>query len=175
MTTLDEQLAEAHLPDEALVALADGQDILPASASDALVHLASCDACTGRLLEAASLSVDVGDLLRATVPLPVATPEPRALPWTAVLLALALAASGVLPAMSQLPALVSRLVPSLAHAVPVVAHGLSRALAPGGGGGGGGGAGGVGVAYAVTLASALVLMTLGVAVSRAFDHEGAAS
>jgi hypothetical protein len=173
MTTLDEQLAEAHLPDEALVALADGQDILPASASDALVHLASCDACTGRLLEAASLSVDVGDLLRATVPLPVATPEPRALPWTAVLLALALAASGVLPAMSQLPALVSRLVPSLAHAVPVVAHGLSRALAQGGGGGGVGG--GVGVAYAVTLASALVLMTLGVAVSRAFDHEGAAS
>jgi hypothetical protein len=117
--------------------------------------------------------VDVGDLLRATVPLPVATPEPRALPWTAVLLALALAASGVLPAMSQLPALVSRLVPSLAHAVPVVAHGLSRALAQGGGGGGVGG--GVGVAYAVTLASALVLMTLGVAVSRAFDHEGAAS
>jgi hypothetical protein len=161
MTKYDEQLPDAHLSEDTLVALADGQDGLPASVSD---HLVSCDACTERLMEAASLSVQVGEMLRAALPHEAALPEPRALPWTAVGLALALAACGVLPVVRQLPLVASRLAPSLAHALPVVVHGLSLALTHGG----------VGAAY-MTVASAVVLMALGVAVSRAFDHEGAAS
>jgi len=150
---------DAHLADETFAALADGAHVL---ADAAAAHLATCDVCTGKLIDAAELSVATGELLRTHVHL---APETRALPWRAVAIAVVLSLCGLAPVVGSLPLAASRFAPSLAHAVPVLAHGASLGLARLG----------AGLAYAMTAASAFILLSLGVAVSRAYGHQGVAS
>lgn len=115
--------SDGHLGDAALAALADGQD--DALEAAARAHVASCDACAGRLADEALLSVDVGALVRAAAPEPMAQSAARPLPRLAVALALLVAIVGALPALGAAWAALPGLATGTVRALPVVARGIS--------------------------------------------------
>ena len=127
---------DGHVSDLVVSALADGQSELVAE--EAAEHVDECELCTDRLVRMASLSLSFGEDLRAAFPeravspraavspepatsgeravlparvpafLPRSAPAGAAFPRQFFLLALALAALGVLPALRTLPALWER-------------------------------------------------------------------
>ena len=154
---------DGHLTEVALMALADGQDVCSETAT---THLETCDACSERLVGAALLSVDTGEVLREALEDPRAQPvAPTSAPWPAMGLALAIALAAITPALMRLPTLVLRTAPMLAHAGPVLARGL-LAMAS---------AQNHGARLGVTLGSCALLLVFGVTVSRWFRHQGVAS
>jgi hypothetical protein len=161
---------DGHLEEVALVALADGQDVLP---GEAALHLETCDVCCGRLADAALVSVQVSELLRAATPsrerspaLVVAAPADP-LPWGAVCLVLALALVGLAPSIARGPQLFSQAAAGIAHLGPVLAHGLSATLGAHSRAGA--------LAREGALASSVLLIVFGLTIARWFRHEGAAS
>jgi hypothetical protein len=166
MTGAHRQLIEVfetdgHLAEAALVALADGQDVLPEAAA---AHLGACDACCGRLAEMAHASVQVSELLRAAVPARESVASNAPAPWSAIAGMLALAVLGMTPSVARAPELFGQTAPALRHMGPVLAHGLSAAF----------GAQGA-LAWQATLSSSALLIVFGFTVARWFRHEGAAS
>ena len=171
---LDERLTcfgdDGHLTQEALVALADGQDILPASAD---AHATTCEHCTDRIVAFAAVSTEAGDWLRDAAlseARSAATEPARApalgmrLPWGAILAAACLTLFSLAPTLLRLPARLFDAAPALAHAGPVLIRSRVTALAtrsPG--------------LVVVTFASSALLVLVGVAVSRSSRHSGVVS
>jgi hypothetical protein len=109
---------DGHLSEVALVALADGQDILP---SEAQAHVDGCEACTLRLGEAALLSAGIGMALAGSMKAAEA-PAPRALAVVPIVAGLAVAALGAVPLVLDASAWLPHAPALVAHAVPVLAH-----------------------------------------------------
>lgn len=157
-----------HLTEEAIVALADDQDIVPA---DAAAHAFACEECARRTGEAALLSVALGGTLAsalaedpATVPHSQRTTAP--LPLWALVFGLGFVGVGAVPFLMGIPAWLPRAAMVLERTVPVFAHALVSQLA---------GLGeGTWPRVAVTMISLAVLMMSGFAVSRLSPHEGVA-
>jgi anti-sigma factor RsiW len=154
--------ADGHLTLLALTALADGQELFPEAAEQ---HLGTCEECSHRLVTEALSSALTGALLRASAPKPIAATEPLAeVPWRAILAALVVALLGLSPALRRLPAFVFHAAPALAHAGPVLSHGLFTAMSAAGRSG-----------LLVTLTSSAFLILVGVAVSRWSRSQGVTS
>jgi len=158
-----------HLTDEALVAIADGQDLLPA---DATAHAFECEDCAHRLGEAALFSVDLGGSLAealAEAPAMSAAPvsaSPRlAPPWWALVFGLGFVGVGAAPFLLGVPAWLPRAGLVLQRSVPVFAHGLVRLFA---------GFGGDALPRAmVSVVALVVVMTSAFAMSRLAPREDA--
>ncbi|HMR07238.1 MAG TPA: hypothetical protein PKA88_15750 [Polyangiaceae bacterium] len=89
--------SDGHLSEEALVALADAElDLLPESAQ---LHAGDCEACAERLGEMALLSARAHEAFTALADAPVAAPAPVRFPVFSVILAVLLAAVGLLPTL----------------------------------------------------------------------------
>jgi len=159
---------DGHLTEEALAALADGQDILPPSAD---AHATTCEHCTDRIVAFATASTETGDWLRgaelararSVETARVTTPRVR-VPWGAVLAAACLALFSLAPTLLRLPTRLFDVAPALAHAGPVLVRSLVTTLAtrsPG--------------LVVVTFAASALLVLVGVAVSRSSRHSGVVS
>lgn len=155
---------DGHLTEEALVLLADGQE-LSLEAADA--HLGTCEACTDRLVAFSLASSETGELLRAALAAEATSPvhaPVHAMPWRAVMAALALSSLGLFPSLARAPSLLVQGAPAVAHGAPVLLRGVARAFA----------LQGSNVTLA-TLASSALLIVVGVVVSRVSRHEGVVS
>ncbi len=155
-------LREGHLTEEALTAMADGQDILPAEAS---AHLDSCGRCAEQLGQAALLSLSVGAALATGASLrraPAAAPAP--LPAWALVLGLAAVLGAATPFLLSIPAWLPRTVFVLERCLPVLVHGLVAGIAELGREGP--------QRLAVSMVSLAVLMMSAFAVSRLTPREG---
>ena len=157
-----------HLSDEAVVALADDQDILPA---DAAAHAVACEDCARRMGEAALLSVAVGGplvLALAAAPAPVAQPQRTSapLPVWALVFGVGFVAAFAVPFLLGIGAWLPRAALVLSRSAPVFVHGLISAFA---------GRGGDALPRAMVSVVALaVLMMSAFAVSRLAPREGVA-
>jgi hypothetical protein len=156
-----------HLSDEAIVALADDQDILPA---DAAAHAAACEDCARRMGEAALLSIAVGGplVLALAQVAPAARPQRSSapLPLWAVVFGVGFVAAFAVPFLLGIGAWLPRAALVLQRSAPVFAHGLMSAFA---------GRGGDALPRAMVSVVALaVLMMSAFAVSRLAPREGVA-
>lgn len=142
-----------HLAEPALHALADGElGLLP---DRAVNHTAECRLCEERLGVIALLAVEIGEALVKHKPQLV--PARRPLPVAALAAALAIAVAGVVTELGGMAAKVMRLPALIAHALPVLAHGIRLVL--------GGASGSAGFAAAPWVAAA-VLVLAGVMIAR---------
>jgi hypothetical protein len=117
---------DGHLSEVAIVALADGQDILPAAAAS---HVEACEGCTRRLGEAALLSANLGGaLLSSAREERRREPVTRPFPVYPILLGLGVAALGASPFVADASTWLPRAPALLAHALPVVTHTAVLAL-----------------------------------------------
>jgi hypothetical protein len=131
MTKADQQLEATlvwdqagHLAETALHALADGElGLLP---EQAVAHVAGCRLCEGRLGATALLAVEIGEALAVRGPEPVAVRRP--LPVAAFLGALAIAVVGLVIELEGTAATVMRIPTLIAHAAPVLVHGIRLAI-----------------------------------------------
>jgi hypothetical protein len=123
---------DGHLTDIAIAALGDGQDaIMPEKARD---HALSCESCAAQMGHAAMLSSELGEVMRA--PVPIAAVERVPVPWLAIIAAIFVAAAGSLSSLFESHSLVD--APSaFAHQAPVAFHagsalirGISNGLGP---------------------------------------------
>jgi hypothetical protein len=156
--------AGGHLSEEALAALADEQDILPA---DAISHADVCEHCARRLGEAALLSIVVGDRLagaRVTAPVHAVEKAQAPLPIWALLFGLGFVGAGAVPFLMGIGAWLPREVLVLQRSVPVFAHGLVALFA-------GLGGAGAGPRVLVSMGSLAILMMSAFAVSRLTPRE----
>jgi hypothetical protein len=159
-----------HLTDEAVSAMADGQEhLLPA---DAIAHADACEECARNLGEAAMLSAAVGLSLggawgdACTSAPPVS--QRMAPPFWAIAFGLGFATLGTLPFLMGIPGWLLRTVVVLERAVPVFVHGAFALFASNG-------VGSEGLQQmTVTLASMAVLMMSLLAVSRLTPRDGVA-
>ena len=91
--------SDGHLSDEALVALADAElSLVPESAQ---VHAGECTQCSERLGEMALLSARAHEAFAALAMAPEAAPVTVRFPVVAVVIAVALAAVGLLPTLGD--------------------------------------------------------------------------
>jgi len=142
-----------HLAEAALTALADGElDLLP---EQAVAHAVGCRLCDERLGRAALLAVDIAETL-ANRRLGIVSVR-RPLPAAAFAGALAIALVGLVPALSGVVAKLARIPTLVAHATPVLARGLTRAV---------GDASGSGTFLVVGWATAALLVLAGVMIAR---------
>jgi hypothetical protein len=179
---------DGHLSDEALDAVADGEEsLLPEQAA---AHLDGCTACAGRLGEAALLTLRVSELVRASAPpgretapsaiaqtqgrAPATTQaqearpsraRPRApLPIWPLAAAVIVAALGAVPsalaAAHDLPAFAA----SVQRAMPLLAHGAVVLLRHGG-------EGLAPLALGALVVSALTLLVASVSMVRALSRK----
>jgi hypothetical protein len=161
MTSADQKLEATlvwdqagHLAETALHALADGElDLLP---EQAVAHVAGCRLCEGRLGATALLAVEIGEALAVRHPEPVTVRRP--FPVAAFVAALAIAGAGLVIELEGMAAKVIRIPTLLAHASPVLLHGLRLAI--------GGASGSAGFAIAGWVAAALLVLG-GVMIARA--------
>jgi hypothetical protein len=112
-----------HLSEIAIAALGDGQDaIVPEKARD---HALSCESCAAQMGHAAMLSSELGQAMRA--PIPVASAERVPVPWLAIVGAIFVAAAGSLSSLFESSSIVD--VPSaFAHQAPLALHASSALL-----------------------------------------------
>jgi hypothetical protein len=112
-----------HLSEIAIAALGDGQDaIVPEKAR---VHALSCESCAAQMGHAAMLSSELGQAMRA--PIPVAMPERVPVPWLAIVGAIFVAAAGSLSSLFESSSIVD--APSaFAHQAPLALHAGSALL-----------------------------------------------
>ena len=145
--------ADGHLGDAALAAMADGQDVLPQTAS---VHLDGCDACTHRLGEAALLSLGTAEAFeRATVELAPLSARSRRAPTIAILSGLAVALLAALPKLALAPELVRGIpaaLPLLARNIVVIVRAAVSAIEA--------------RAVVMSLVASLVLVAVGFVIAR---------
>jgi len=169
MTTTNEEPLicfgdQGHLTEPALVMLADGEPLPPATEA----HLGGCEECTARLVQLSVASVLAGEQLRAMAPRYVQAPAPErplaSLPWRAVASALGVSFVSLAPALARMPAFAVRAVPALAHAGPVLTKSLVVALSTHGQG-----------AFVATFASSVLLIVVGATVSRWSHSSGVTS
>jgi anti-sigma factor RsiW len=154
-----------HLTEEALTAIADGEeDLLP---DDATTHASECEECARGMGEAAMLSASLGSALASVMADSRASAAPVSQrvgpPFWALILGLGFAGIGALPFLMGIPGWLIRNLVVLKRAVPVFAHGAVSL------------AGSEGVAMqrmVVTLGSLAVLMMSLFAVSRLTPREG---
>jgi len=156
-----------HLSEEALVAIADDQDVVPA---DARAHAFACERCARRLGEAALLSLDVGRPLAVLAAAPVRAAQAERssapLPIWALLLGVGFVTAGAVPFLLGIGAWLPRAALVLQRSAPVFAHGLVSVFA---------GVGGQALPRAmVSVVSLAVLMMSAFAVSRLAPREGVA-
>jgi hypothetical protein len=158
---------DGHLSEVAIVAIADGQGILP---KEALAHVDACEPCTKRLGEAALLSAHVAGALVALDPAAAsrargkATALARPLPGLAIGAGLGVAALGAAPWLAGLPSWLPRVPILFAHVLPVFARTgflALRAVAQGSQ-----------ATVGLSCASMVVLCLAGFAVSRLTPREG---
>jgi hypothetical protein len=162
-----------HLTEEALAAVADGEEAL--LSEDALLHAHACEPCARGVGEAAVLSSSMTSLLSAALAesrAPVSRDAPvsqrSSPPFWALAFGLVFVAIGALPflmGMRGLPAGIVRTALILKRAVPIFAHSAISL------------AGSDAVAFErsmVTLASLAVLLMSVFAVSRLTPREGIA-
>ncbi len=110
-----------HLAEVALTALADGQDdVVPLRAREHVVH---CVACTHAVGAAALLSSHVGASLAEAAPARQSSPVRQPIPVGGVLVALALAALGALPALSRAPGEIGEAAAFFVRTAPQILRG----------------------------------------------------
>jgi hypothetical protein len=115
-----------HLTEEALAAIADGEDdLLP---SDVTAHAMSCEECGRELGEAAMLSASVSHALGAALledARTTAAPQSQRSgpPFWALAFGLGFATLGALPFLLGIPGWLLRMAVILKRAVPMFAHG----------------------------------------------------
>jgi hypothetical protein len=157
-----------HLSDEAIVALADDQDLLPA---DAAAHAVACEDCARRMGEAALLSFAVGGRIvraLAAAPAPVAHRQRSSvpLPLWALVFGVGFVTAGAVPFLLGIGAWLPRVALVLSRSAPVFVHGLLSAFAA---------RGGDALPRAmVSMVALAVLMMSAFAVSRLTPREGVA-
>jgi hypothetical protein len=134
MTNADQKLdaslvwdRSGHLGEAALTALVDGEmEVLP---DQAVAHAASCSLCEARLGSTALLAVEIAEAITTGQPEFVSARRP--LPVAAFVGALAIAIAGTLIQLSGMAPRIMRIPTLVAHACPVLLHGIG--LAVGGG------------------------------------------
>jgi hypothetical protein len=158
-----------HLSEEAIVALADDQDILPA---DARAHGLACEECARRMGESALLSSAVAgslvDLASAPAPKPAVQAQRSSapMPLWALLFGVGFVTAGALPFLLGIGAWLPSAALLLQRAAPLFLHGLVSAFA---------GLSGEALPRAlVSVVSLAVLMMSAFAVSRLAPREGVA-
>jgi hypothetical protein len=155
-----------HLTEEALAALADGEDeLLPVEVGR---HLETCEACARELGDTAMLAASVhtalGRAFAQDAGSVAAVPSRPSTLW-ALAFGLGFAAIGALPFLTNIPGWLFRAAVIVRRAFPVLAHGAISLAAEGG----------LEVErMALTLASLAVLMMSILAVSRLTPREGVA-
>ena len=109
---------DGHLSDIALAALGDGQDaIMPEKARD---HATTCESCAALMGHAAMLSSELGDAMRARVPIQAAERVP--VPWLAIIGALFVAAAGSLSSLLESSIGIAQAPSAFAHQAPLALH-----------------------------------------------------
>jgi hypothetical protein len=161
MTSVDQKLEATlvwdqagHLAEMALHALADGElGLLP---EQAVAHVAGCRLCEERLGATALLAVEIGEALAVRRREPLAVRRP--LPVAAFVAALAIGVAGLVVELGGMAAKVMRIPTLVAHASPVLVHGIRLAM--------GGASGSAGFIIAGWVAAALLVLG-GVMIARA--------
>ncbi|MEO8801301.1 MAG: hypothetical protein ABI551_25640 [Polyangiaceae bacterium] len=115
-----------HLSEIALTALGDGQDAIVAER--ARDHGVTCEACAARLGRAAIVSMQVGEALRAPVPVALAVRVP--VPWLAIIAALLLAVLGSLDSIFGVPRALVHQGPVAMRAASALFRNLSNGVGP---------------------------------------------
>jgi len=106
---------DGHVTDVVLTSLADGeQAIVPEVALD---HVEGCDSCSRRLGDTALLSLRVDEFLVEQAA--QARAQRPVFPWTAVVVAMAVAGLGIIPTLMQLPEWLGALTTSFVQGLPL--------------------------------------------------------
>jgi hypothetical protein len=149
-----------HASEAALVALADAQiDLVPESV---VAHLETCAECNRALAELATLSVSTEAAILTAPRVETAPASAQVLrlpiPWRALLVAAAVAALGAAPYVAEAPGQFSSTTTSLVRIVPALVKALAQLFRA------------QSASMWVTLASAVFLLLVGVALTRALPQ-----
>jgi len=123
---------DGHLSEIAIAALGDGQDaIVPEKARD---HALSCESCAAQMGHAAMLSSELGQAMRA--PIPVLAVERVPVPWLAIVGAIFVAAVGSLSSLfesssfADAPSAFLHQTPVAFHAGSALLRGIANGIGP---------------------------------------------
>jgi hypothetical protein len=106
---------DGHVTDVVLTSMADGEEAIVPEV--ALEHVGGCDFCSRRLGDAALVSLRVDEHIVAAAAQAQAA-RPR-FPWAAVMVALAAAAIGMIPALLKAPAWLAELGSGFVQGLPL--------------------------------------------------------